>query len=260
VSQVKERGKINAAMFGGLFIGAAFTTSVIAMIAQCFGYGAAFITAGIFVLLIMVFPFFVRENIKMQRRPKLARIALQEFKKRPTQIIAAFGAVLTVSFGLLSIGIPLYVKTQFGLPIGEIGLIVTGAPIATVVGSFFGGIAADGLGRKLALFGFISVNILFAAILASAISWQLVALLYAIIGFLHGGHMAAFGAISMDVTNPKIGATQYSILMGFGNAGEMSGTAISGTLIALVGFSRFFLYSAWIYGQALLLLYFFRRK
>ena len=72
--------------------------------------------------------------------------------------------------------------------------------------------------------------------------------------------MAAFGAISMDVTNPKIGATQYSILMGFGNAGEMSGTAISGTIIAIAGFSRVFLFSAWIYGPALLILYLFRLK
>jgi predicted MFS family arabinose efflux permease len=46
--------------------------------------------------------------------------------------------------------------------------------------------------------------------------------------------------------------------MGFGNAGEMSGTAISGTLIALLGFTRLFLYSAWIYGPALLILYLYR--
>ncbi len=260
ISPAEERGKVNAAMFGGLFIGAAFTTSAIARIAQDFGYGSAFITAGIVVLLIMILPFFVRETITLHKHPKLARITLAEFKKRPTQIIAAFGLVLTISFGLLSIVVPLYVKTRFGLPIGDIGLIVTGAPIATVIGSFAGGFLADTFTRKMTLFGFISVNIVFAALLAFAGSWELVAVLYPIIGFLHGGHITAFGAISMDVTNPKIGATQYSILMGFGNAGEMIGTSIGGTLIALVGFARLFLYGAWIYGPALLLLYFYRLK
>jgi MFS family permease len=258
VSQEKERGKVNAAMFGGLFIGAAFTTSIIAGIAQFYGYGLSFLTAGAFVLVIMVFPFLIREKITIHKRIKLTRMVLSEFKKRPTQIIASFGLVLTISFGLLSIVIPLYLKTHFDLPIGEIGLIVTGAPIATVFGCLAGGVAADIFNRKYALYGFISVNIIFATFLAFSDSWQLVALLYTIIGFLHGGHMAAFGAVSMDVTNPKIGATQYSIIMGFGNAGEMSGTAISGTLIALLGFTRLFLYSAWIYGPALLILYLYR--
>jgi MFS family permease len=187
-------------------------------------------------------------------------MTINEFKKKPTQIIALFGLVLTISFGLLSIVIPLYVKKQFDLPIGEIGLIVTGAPIATIIGCCVGGLTADKLSRKFALYFFILFNIVFAASLAFVSSLEFVVIIYAIIGFLHGGHMAAFGAISMDVTNPKIGATQYSILMGFGNAGEMSGTAISGTLIALVGFARVFLFSAWIYGPALLILYFFRLK
>ncbi|MFE3845303.1 MFS transporter [Thermoplasmatota archaeon] len=260
ISKEKERGKVNAAMFGGLFIGAAFTTSVIAGIAQLYGYGTAFVISGIFVFFIMIFPFFIRENITMQKHPKLGKTMLAEFRKRPTQIIALFGLVLTISFGLLSIVVPLYVKTRFDLPIGEIGLIVTGAPIATIVGCCVGGFISDKLSRKFALYIFISFNILFAATLAFVDSWELVAIVYAIIGFLHGGHIAAFGAISMDVTNPKIGATQYSILMGFGNAGEMSGTVISGSLIALAGFARLFLFSAWIYGPALLILYVFRLK
>jgi len=258
ICEEKERGKVNASMFGGMFIGSAFTTSVIALIAQFTTYSIAFITAGFVVLCILLFPFFIKENITLIDRPRLARLAFYEFKKRPTQIVAAFSIPLYVSFGILSIGIPLWVKTQFGLQIGEIGLIVTLAPVATVLGSFAGGYSADALGRKITLYGFIAVNIFFAGLLAFASSWELVAIIYAVIGFLHGGHMAAFGAISMDVTNPKIGATQYSILMGFGNAGEMGGTMISGTLITLLGFARVFLYSAWIYGPALLILYLYR--
>lgn len=260
VSKEKERGRVNASMFGGMFIGAAFTTSVIAMIAQLFGYGLAFVSSGLVILMILVFPFLTSETIIKRDTVKLSSVVIKEFKKRPTKIIAAFGMVLNISFGLLSIVVPLYVKSRFGLPIGEIGLIVTGAPIATVLGCCAGGFVSDALTRKSALFLFISLNIVFAVILAFAGSWELVALFYAIIGFLHGGHMAGFGAITMDITNPRVGATQYSILMGFGNAGEMTGTAVSGTLIAAIGFFRVFLYSAWIYGPALLLLYIFRRE
>jgi MFS family permease len=260
ISQKTERGKVNAAMFGGMFIGVAFTTSVIAQIAQYYSYGHAFITAGIVIICIMIFPFLTEEKITIQKRLKVGGIVLEEFKKRSTQVIAIFGLLLTISFGLLSIVVPLYVKNRFGLPIGEIGLIVTGAPIATIFGCFVGGTVSDTLNRKIALYSFIIINMVFVVILAFVNSIELVAIIYAIIGFLHGGHMAGFGAISMDVTNPIVGATQYSILMGFGNAGEMTGTSVSGTLIALVGFSRVFLYSAWIYGPTLLILYLFRPK
>ena len=84
--------------------------------------------------------------------------------------------------------------------------------------------------------------------------------LWIIIGFAHGGHYAAMGAMLMDITNQKVGAAQYSILTSFTNLGEMGGVTFSGTLITTIGFSRLFLFSAWIYGPALLILYFIRLK
>jgi hypothetical protein len=44
--------------------------------------------------------------------------------------------------------------------------------------------------------------------------------------------------------------------MSLGNTGTMVGETISGTLIAMVGFSRTFLYSAWFVGPALIVLHF----
>jgi hypothetical protein len=38
------------------------------------------------------------------------------------------------------------------------------------------------------------------------------------------------------------------------------GETMSGTLIAMFGFSRTFLYSGWVFGPALLLLYFIKLK
>ena len=67
-------------------------------------------------------------------------------------------------------------------------------------------------------------------------------------------------AMHMDVTNPHIAATQFSIFTSFGNAGMTLGESGSGTLVALFGFTGTFLYSAWIFGPALLVLYFIQLK
>jgi len=77
---------------------------------------------------------------------------------------------------------------------------------------------------------------------------------------LQGGYFAAALAMFMDVINPRIGATQFSILTSLGNVGELGGGMAGGTLIALLGFSRIFLYSAWAFGPALLILHFIKLK
>jgi len=65
----------------------------------------------------------------------------------------------------------------------------------------------------------------------------------------------------MDVINPRVGATQFSILTGLGNLGMLNiGSGSGGILVAMLGFSRTFLYSAWIFGPALLILYYIRLK
>ena len=81
------------------------------------------------------------------------------------------------------------------------------------------------------------------------------------IGFLTGATLyAAIGALLMDITNPKIAATQYSILTSIANFGDIGIATISGTLVVMLGYTRFFLYAAWIIGPALLVLYFVKEK
>jgi hypothetical protein len=60
----------------------------------------------------------------------------------------------------------------------------------------------------------------------------------------------------MDITNPKVGASQFSILTSLGNAGMLSGESLSGKLIAMFGFTGTFLYSAWLFGPAIIVLNF----
>ena len=64
----------------------------------------------------------------------------------------------------------------------------------------------------------------------------------------------------MSASNPRIGATQFSILTSLGNAGMLTGETISGALIAVFGFTRTFLFSAWFFGPALLVLHFIKEQ
>ena len=260
ISREDERGKINAAIIAGTFAGMAVGSSLFGVIAKIFGYSYAFLTAALLVILIIIFPLVVKEAKIVKKRQKVGTLLVGEFKKRTTQLVAIFAPVFAINSGILMFLVPLYMKTALHLDIAQIGLIVAIFPASKVVGAFVGGAMTDRWGRKITLYIFMSICVFFSASLIVASTWQILAILYGIIGFLHGGYFTAFLAMLMDVTNPKVGATQFSILTSLANFGEMGAGAMSGSMVALLGFSRVFLYSAWALGPALLILHFIRLK
>jgi MFS family permease len=255
---IRERGKVNGTMFAGLFFGMATTSIVFGNVAEYYGYNVSFFSAGIIVLAILIFPLMVKEKIIIENKQKVGKLLVEEFKKKNTQLVTLLFPISAISFGLLTIIIPQYMNDVLLLKIGQIGLITAVGPIATVFGNIVGGFMADHWGRKKSLYVFLGINLIFASLLIFADTWLILAIIWGLIGFLHGGHYSALGALSMDVTNPKLGASEYSLIMAAGNAGEMGGTVFSGSLISLIGFSRTFLYSGWIYGPAIIVLYFIR--
>ena len=155
--------------------------------------------------------------------------------------------------------IPEYMMNFLNLDVAQIGLITSLFPIGVVIGAVTGGIMADKWGRKKTLYIFLTGAMIFSTILTTANTWQILAIIYPIIGFLQGGStFSALMALFMDITNPKIGGSQFSILTSITNFGDYSIAIFSGTLVLILGYHRFFLYAAWIVGPALLILYFIK--
>jgi PAT family beta-lactamase induction signal transducer AmpG len=256
----EELGKINGSMFAGQYAGMAIGSSVLAYIAQFYGYSIAFLVAGLIVVLILLFPLAIKETKKRIKNQKMVKLLIGEFKKKQTQILAILPLVLDINKGLLMIVIPIYMKVILNLEIAQIGLIVAIFPITSAIGSIVGGTTADIWTRKRTLYLFIWISIIFSALLILADTWIILAGIYGIIGFLQGGYITVNCAILMNATNPKIGATQFSILTSLGNAGMTAGETISGIFIAVFGFTRTFLYSAWFFGPALIVLNFVKEK
>lgn len=260
ITHINERGKINGAMFMGQFAGLGFGSIVLAMIAELSDYNTAFIIAAVIIILTIIYPLFVKYIIISREHQKVGSLLVKEFKKKTTQLVAIFAPLVSISYGFLQFAIPLYSKIILNLDIAQIGAIVGINSVMIAIGSLIGGGMTDKFGRKTSTYIFISMSIIFSALLIIATSWQLIIFFYSAFGFMVGGYTTTTSTISMDITNPKIGATQYSLLMSLYNSGEIAGDTVAGTLIALLGFSRVFLYSAWVFGPALLVFYFIRPK
>jgi len=260
ISQQDERGKISGAMFAGQNSGWAISSFLLAFIAQTIGYSLVFLVAGIIVIIVILFPLMFKEIKTVRKSEKMMALLIGEFRKKTTQFISIFSLILYINIGLLLLAVPLYIRVSLQLDIAQIGFIVAIFPVMTAVGSLVGGLIADRSGRKIILYIFIGASIFFTASLIFANSWQVLAVLYGIIGFLYGGYLAVNFAILMDITNPRVGATQFSILTSLSNAGFIGGNIVSGSMVTSIGFGRVFLYSAWFLGPALLILHFIKLK
>ena len=146
-------------------------------------------------------------------------------------------------------------KIKLILDISQIGLITTIFIIGRIIGSLLGGLLADKWTRKKTIITMISMTIFFSTLLIVVDTWQLMIIFYGILGVLNGGLFTSVLAVCMDLTNPQLGATQFSILVSLLNTGELSGETISGMLISHLGFDKVFLYSAWTLGPTLLILF-----
>jgi FSR family fosmidomycin resistance protein-like MFS transporter len=128
--------------------------------------------------------------------------------------------------------------------------------IATIFGAIIGGTLADIWGRKRVLYITLIGSMIFTALLAFADTWQILAVIYVIVGFLFGGLFTASCALMMDITKPSIAATQFAVLTALFNLGEIGiGNTIAGSLIETIGYTRLFLYAGLLYGFSLIIVY-----
>ena len=260
VSTDKDRGKINGSMFAGQYSAWAIGAAVFPLIGSQFGYHSVYLINAILILLILLFPFIVKETVMSKVKQKIGSLVFKEFKKKTVLLIAIFSPLVFMNEGIMSYIMPIFMRDGLGISDVQIGFISMILPVFLAVGSLIGGVLTDKIGRKLTLFIFIGLNIVFTASLIFADTWWKLSIIYGIIGFLMGGHSTASCALFMDVTNPRIGATQYGIFTGIANVGLNGGGMLTGSLVVALGFGRTFLYAAWVFGPALLVLYFIQIK
>jgi len=261
VTEVHEHGKINSAMFGSMFGGVVIGVIFLSQVAKFYSYSLIFVIGGVIILLTMILPLMVKKEIIVKKRPKIKKLLIQEFKKKNTLIISLFGFLAAMNFGILLFIVPEYMMNVLKLDVGQIGLMSSLFYIGVILGAIIGGFMADKWGRKKILTLFLFGSIIISSLLIFADTWLILAIIYPIIGFLQGGAtFSALMALFMDITNPKIGGTQYSILTSIANLGDYSIGIISGSLLVFLGYQRFFLYAAWVVGPALLVLYFVNEK
>lgn len=252
VTTKKERGSLNGWMQAGMLTGRAILGGGALILMRSLGLpGVVLLLIG--VVWFSMFLIFFTENLKPVLDPQsptgfpaFRNTLRMAIGRRSTWYGLAFAAVAGAGYEAVgAVAGPFLIDR--GLVSEEVGwFFLLPAVLATIGGSIVGGYVADRMQRTRAVsvFLLIMAGVVYAiagvnAANPGSASWYLItfSLLYFSIGLFVSSSYALF----MDITNPSLGATQFSAYMGATNLCESWSSFTVGRIIGGWGYTVAFL-------------------
>jgi MFS family permease len=199
---------------------------------------------GLMISMIAILPVIVKETKVERKKEKLWGLMKNEFKKKTTIFTTIYIFLVNIHPGIIVALIVIYGKTVLNLDDFTIGIISAIMLLSIVPGAYVGGLLADKYGRKNTSLLFLII-ILFTT-LGFILTTELIPtlILLAIIDFAWSGMFSSNSSLLMDITNPKIGASELSLISSIANVGNVIPSAIAGSLVVLIGFTNIFILSS----------------
>ncbi|TLN06637.1 MFS transporter [bacterium] len=229
-----EQGTIQGLMVGGRALGLVLVAGVLGAVAD-HSWPAVFYTLAGLSLLPLPLVLLVRET----PRPAGEAFAWNAFSTflRPSIItLGLLGALYSlVTNGASQILNP-FLQDQYNISYTQAGFYTAVWGLGVVLGGFSGGRLTDRVGFQRAARWALLISL--AAILALAFifspqtAWPLAALS----GLAYGYYETVYFALSMRLTDPRIAASMFSILMAVANLGTAVGVGMSGILVDTLGY------------------------
>jgi MFS family permease len=261
-----ERGRLNGAMQAGMLTGRSVFGGGVLLLGTWFGREWIIIALVAWILVAIGAAFMLGEDEPPPRDRSNAFFSLlaAALKRPATWVGLAFALLSAAAFEstgqlagpyLIDRGVPSETVGVF------FGLFVVGAML---VGGLIGGAISDRWGRltsaAASLTGFVAAIVLLAVVdLGGASGAPVLIALLTTMYFFVGFFTAVSYALFMDLTDPRLGATQFSAFMAATNACESWSAWTSGRIVASYGYPAAFVAMSAVSLLALPLLRIMRR-
>jgi len=231
----EEEGIIQGFMVGGRAAGMVITSALLGLIVQNISWTAGFTFLAIVTLLPLPLVLKAREAEK-EAASRFEWSAFKSFTRSHVIALGTLGALYSLIINGANQLVNPFLVERFQISISTAGYIATVVGLGTILGGLVGGNITDRIGQKRSVQTAMIVTIigvgLIPMISATWMAWVLVF----IFGFAFGFYETVYFAISMRVTDGRIAATMFSILMAVANIGTGIGLGLTGFLADSVGF------------------------
>ncbi len=229
-----ERSRANGIMSASKFAGVVLGGQGLLWVASVAGWPAAFGLAIALLLVPATLVLGVRESPLPEQRPRLLGLTLRAFSSRVVVLAAAFALIVDLADSFtFPLTYPLF-RNQLGFSEQQVASLATLGGIAGALGSLLGGVLGDRLGCRRTLLGAcLGVGGLNLAFSACQGLWGVYPLQLAYTtgeGILVGVVYATSLALFMNLTNPRVAATQFQVYMALLNVKDAWAQKLGGRL------------------------------
>lgn len=237
---VQEEGTIQSFMVGGRALGVVIISIILGLLVQQISWQVMFWAMAGMTLIPIPLVLMAKEAEGRAGR-KFEWKAFKAFGNRSIIALGLLGALYSLITNGANEVVSPFLNEEFGVSEFGIGLYVSVWGIGVIFGGLLGGRLVDRIGQRRAVqlaLGLAWIAILgLAAINNPAIAWPLMVLF----GLAFGFYETVYFAISMNVSDPRIAASMFSILMAVANIGTGIGLAVTGLLVDQLGFQATFI-------------------
>jgi PAT family beta-lactamase induction signal transducer AmpG len=236
----EEHGTVQGTMVGGRALGFIVLSLVFGTLVQAQGYRIVFIIIAVSMLLPLWWVLRVKEPAQRQPKQSFDWSAFRVLRQRRFIIFGLYAIFYSVvSFGVDGL-ITLFMSNEFNAAESAIGQYGALRGLGAVIGAVGGGLLVDRLGRRnSAIGGLIAVSI-GAVLIGLAPGIAALLILGVVWGIAWGFQETIFVALAMDLSDRRIAASMFAIMMALSNVGTAVGEGVTTGLTDNLPFATVF--------------------
>lgn len=235
-----EHGTVQGTMVGGRAAGFIVLSLVFGSLVMVSGYRVVFTIIALSMMVPIVWVVQVREPEHRAAAQSFRWEAFRAIIKPHFLIFAAYAVFYSiVSFGVDGL-ITFFMSNRFNAPESLIGQYGALRGVGAVIGAAGGGLLVDRIGRRESAYGAIILISIGAALIGAAPDVGLILTLGILWGIAWGFQETIFVALAMDISDIRIAASMFALMMALSNIGTAIGEGVATGLIDNIGFSAVF--------------------
>ena len=235
-----EQGAVQGTMVGGRAMGFIILSLLFGTLVQAQSYRIIFLIIAVTMLIPILWIVWVREPAERSIETQFDWCAFRALIAPRFLIFALYAIVYSIaSFGADGL-VTFHMSQTFDAPEVSLGTYGALRGVGAVIGALGGGLLVDRLGRRPSAYAAAIAIALGAALLGFAPSIGMLLILGVIWGLFWGFQETIFVALAMDISDVRIAASMFALMMAFSNVGTAIGEGIATGLTDNIGFAPVF--------------------
>lgn len=241
ITPPEQQGRVQGTMVGGRAMGFIVLSLIFGTMAQSQGYRMVFLTIAVIMLVPILWVVRVREPTERSIENQFQWSAFKSLSSSRFLLFAAFAIVYSiVSFGVDGL-VTFFMSETFKASETVIGQYGALRGVGAVIGAIGSGLLLDRISRKTSAYIAAFLISIGAVLIGIAPSLSMILIMGLIWGFAWGFQETVFVALAMDLSEARIAASMFAIMMALSNLGTAIGEGLATSLSDNLGFSGVFL-------------------